>query len=215
MMAVYTREKVNPAASCLPIVIQIPVFFALYKVLFISIEMRHAPFYGWVHDLSARDPTSIINLFGLLPFGVPAMIPDFISIGLWPLVMGVSMFLPMRLHPTPPYPIQATGIFVDENNAVGIGTATPIADLYIDGTGSTDAALILHEPGASTGELIFGSPAGSPGIVAMANNGNRRDIRFSDVGIEFLTSSTAGSPAAGQGLTITEDGNAGIATTTP
>ena len=107
MMALYKREKVNPAASCLPIVIQIPVFFALYKVLFISIEMRHAPFYGWVHDLSARDPTSIINLFGLLPFGVPAMIPDFISIGVWPLVMGVSMFLQMRLNPTPPDPIQA------------------------------------------------------------------------------------------------------------
>ncbi|MCZ6848019.1 MAG: membrane protein insertase YidC [Alphaproteobacteria bacterium] len=106
-MALYKREKVNPAASCLPIIIQIPVFFALYKVLFISIEMRHAPFYGWIQDLSARDPTSIINLFGLLPFGVPAMIPDFISIGIWPLIMGVSMFLQMKLNPTPPDPVQA------------------------------------------------------------------------------------------------------------
>ncbi len=106
-MALYKREKVNPAASCLPIIIQIPVFFALYKVLFISIEMRHAPFYGWIQDLSARDPTSIINLFGLLPFGVPAIIPDFISIGIWPLIMGVSMFLQMKLNPTPPDPIQA------------------------------------------------------------------------------------------------------------
>ena len=106
-MALYKREKVNPAASCLPIIIQIPVFFALYKVLFISIEMRHAPFYGWIQDLSARDPTSIINLFGLLPFGVPAMIPDFISIGIWPLIMGVSMFLQMKLNPAPPDPVQA------------------------------------------------------------------------------------------------------------
>ena len=106
-MALYKREKVNPAASCLPIIIQIPVFFALYKVLFISIEMRHAPFYGWIQDLSARDPTSIINLFGLLPFGVPAMIPDFISIGVWPLIMGVSMFLQMKLNPAPPDPVQA------------------------------------------------------------------------------------------------------------
>ena len=107
MMELYKREKVNPASSCLPIVIQIPVFFALYKVLFISIEMRHAPFYGWIQDLSARDPTSIINLFGLLPFGVPAMIPDFISIGIWPLVMGVSMFVQMKLNPAPPDPVQA------------------------------------------------------------------------------------------------------------
>ena len=107
MMALYKKEKVNPAASCLPIIIQIPVFFALYKVLFISIEMRHAPFYGWVQDLSARDPTSIVNLFGLLPFEVPAMVPDFISIGVWPLIMGVSMFVQMRLNPTPPDPVQA------------------------------------------------------------------------------------------------------------
>ena len=76
-------------------------------MLFISIEMRHAPFYGWIQDLSARDPTSIINLFGLLPFGVPAMIPDFISIGIWPLIMGVSMFLQMKLNPAPPDPVQA------------------------------------------------------------------------------------------------------------
>ncbi len=107
MMELYRREKVNPASSCLPIVIQIPVFFALYKVLFISIEMRHAPFYGWVQDLSARDPTSIFNLFGLLPFAVPAFIPDFLSIGIWPLIMGVSMFVQMKLNPAPPDPMQA------------------------------------------------------------------------------------------------------------
>ena len=107
VMAMYKREKVNPASSCLPILIQIPVFFALYKVLFVSIEMRHAPFYGWIHDLSAPDPTSFINLFGLLPFGVPDFIPQFISIGAWPIVMGALMFLQMKLNPPPPDPVQA------------------------------------------------------------------------------------------------------------
>ena len=107
VMAMYKREKVNPASSCLPILIQIPVFFALYKVLFVSIEMRHAPFYGWIHDLSAPDPTSFINLFGLLPFGVPDFIPHFISIGAWPIVMGGLMFLQMKLNPPPPDPVQA------------------------------------------------------------------------------------------------------------
>jgi YidC/Oxa1 family membrane protein insertase len=107
VMELYRREKVNPASSCLPIVIQIPVFFALYKVLFVSIEMRHAPFYGWVKDLSAPDPTSFINLFGLLPFAVPDFIPHFISIGAWPIIMGVLMFLQMKLNPPPPDPVQA------------------------------------------------------------------------------------------------------------
>ena len=107
MMELYRREKVNPASSCLPIVIQIPVFFALYKVLFVSIEMRHAPFFGWIRDLSAPDPTSFLNLFGLLPFTVPDFIPSFISIGLWPIIMGASMWLQMKLNPPPPDPIQA------------------------------------------------------------------------------------------------------------
>ncbi len=103
LMALYKREKVNPLAGCLPILIQIPVFFALYKVLFVSIEMRHAPFFGWIQDLSAPDPTSIFNLFGLLPFGVPA----FLMIGVWPLLMGVTMFLQFKLNPQPADPIQA------------------------------------------------------------------------------------------------------------
>jgi YidC/Oxa1 family membrane protein insertase len=103
VMALYKREKANPLSGCLPIVIQIPVFFALYKVLFVSIEMRHAPFYGWVSDLSAPDPTSLFNLFGLVPFTPP----DFLAIGVWPLVMGFSMFLQQKLNPTPPDPMQA------------------------------------------------------------------------------------------------------------
>ncbi|WP_207480278.1 membrane protein insertase YidC [Arenibaculum pallidiluteum] len=104
LMALYKREKVNPVSGCLPIVIQIPVFFALYKVLFVTIEMRHAPFFGWIHDLSAPDPTSIWNLFGLLPWGTgPAMI----AIGLWPLIMGVTMWLQQKMNPAPPDPIQA------------------------------------------------------------------------------------------------------------
>ncbi len=102
-MALYKREKVNPAAGCMPIVIQIPVFFSLYKVLFVSIEMRHTPFYGWIRDLSAPDPTSIFNLFGLIPFTPP----DFLMIGAWPLIMGISMFLQMKLNPAPADPIQA------------------------------------------------------------------------------------------------------------
>ena len=106
MMALYKKEKVNPAAGCLPILLQIPVFFALYKVLYVSIEMRHAPFYGWISDLSAIDPTSLFNLFGLLPYSVD-FLPDFLSIGLWPILMGVTMFLQMRLNPPPPDPIQA------------------------------------------------------------------------------------------------------------
>ena len=106
MMELYKREKVNPAAGCLPILLQIPVFFALYKVLYVSIEMRHAPFFGWIQDLSAIDPTSIFNLFGLLPYSVD-FIPQFLSIGIWPILMGISMAVQMRLNPPPPDPIQA------------------------------------------------------------------------------------------------------------
>jgi YidC/Oxa1 family membrane protein insertase len=103
MMALYKREKVNPASGCLPIVIQIPVFFALYKVLFVTIEMRHAPFYGWIRDLSAPDPTSIANLFGLIPWDPP----QFLMIGAWPLMMGGTMYLQQKLNPQPPDPTQA------------------------------------------------------------------------------------------------------------
>jgi YidC/Oxa1 family membrane protein insertase len=105
MMALYKRVGANPMAGCLPIVIQIPVFFSLYKVLYVTIEMRHAPFYGWIHDLSAPDPTSFVNLFGLLPFAVPHV--SFLEIGAWPLIMGVTMFLQQKLNPQPPDPIQA------------------------------------------------------------------------------------------------------------
>jgi YidC/Oxa1 family membrane protein insertase len=103
MMALYKREKVNPASGCLPIIIQIPVFFALYKVLFVTIEMRHAPFYGWIRDLSAPDPTSVFNAFGLIPWSPP----EFLMIGAWPLIMGVTMWMQQKLNPQPPDPIQA------------------------------------------------------------------------------------------------------------
>jgi YidC/Oxa1 family membrane protein insertase len=106
MMALYKRHQVNPVSGCLPIALQIPVFFSLYKTLFVTIEMRQAPFYGWVHDLSAPDPTTVLNLFGLLPFHAPAML-DPISIGAWPLIMGVTMFLQQRLNPAPADPVQA------------------------------------------------------------------------------------------------------------
>ena len=104
MMALYKKEKVNPASGCLPIIIQIPVFFSLYKVLFVSIEMRHSPFFGWIHDLSAPDPTTLFNLFGLIPWTPPAFIP---MIGVWPILMGLTMFLQQRLNPQPADPIQA------------------------------------------------------------------------------------------------------------
>ncbi len=108
MMELYKREKVNPMAGCWPMLIQIPVFFSLYKVLLVNIEMRQAPFFGWIQDLSARDPTSILNLFGLLPFDAPMTgTISMISIGIWPLLMGISMFLQQRLNPSPPDPIQA------------------------------------------------------------------------------------------------------------
>ena len=103
MMALYKREKINPAAGCWPLLIQIPVFFALYKVLFVTIEMRHAPFVGWIQDLAAPDPTSMFNLFGLLPYDVPQIL----MIGVWPLVMGITMFLQMQMNPAPPDPTQA------------------------------------------------------------------------------------------------------------
>ena len=106
MMALYKREKVNPAAGCLPILVQIPVFFALYKVLFVSIEMRQAPFFGWIKDLSALDPTSIFNFFGLLPYSTD-FLPDFLNLGIWPLLMGATMVLQQRLNPKPPDPVQA------------------------------------------------------------------------------------------------------------
>jgi len=103
MMALYKKEKVNPMSGCLPILVQIPVFFALYKVLFVTIEMRHMPFYGWIHDLSDRDPTSLFNIFGLVPWDPPS----FLLIGAWPIIMGITMFIQQKLNPTPPDPIQA------------------------------------------------------------------------------------------------------------
>jgi len=103
LMELYKREKANPAAGCLPILIQIPIFFALYKVLYVTIEMRQAPFYGWIHDLSAPDPTTLFNLFGLLPFTPPT----FLHIGALPIIMGFTMWLQQRLSPQPTDPIQA------------------------------------------------------------------------------------------------------------
>ncbi len=106
LMALYKKEGVNPAAGCLPMVIQIPVFFSLYKVLFVTIEMRHAPFYGWIHDLSAPDPLGLLTLFGFFPWDVPPML-HVINIGLWPLIMGFTMFMQQRLNPQPTDAIQA------------------------------------------------------------------------------------------------------------
>ena len=104
MMELYKREKVNPASGCLPMLVQIPVFFALYKVLYVTIEMRHAPFIGWIKDLSAPDPTTIFNLFGLIPWTPPEAVAH---LGVWPIIMGVTMWLQQKLNPQPPDPMQA------------------------------------------------------------------------------------------------------------
>ena len=103
MMALYRKEKINPASGCLPILIQIPFFFAIYKMLFISLEMRHQPFFGWIKDLSDKDPTSIFNFFGLIPWDPPS----FLIIGIWPILMGASMWVQQKLNPAPADPIQA------------------------------------------------------------------------------------------------------------
>src|SRR6201991_2095044 len=107
-MELFRKEGVNPVAGCLPMVIQIPVFFALYKVIFITIEMRHAPFFGWIRDLSAPDPTNVFTLFGLIPWD-PTALPvfgHFLALGIWPLIMGVSMFFQMKMNPEPADPVQ-------------------------------------------------------------------------------------------------------------
>ena len=103
LMALYKKEKVNPISGCLPILIQIPFFFAIYKMLFVSIEMRHAPFYGWIQDLASKDPTTIFNAFGLIPWDPPS----FLIIGIWPILMGLTMYIQQKLNPSPPDPIQA------------------------------------------------------------------------------------------------------------
>ena len=104
MMELYKKEKVSPMSGCLPIFVQIPIFFALYKVILTTIELRHAPFYGWIHDLSAPDPTSLFNLFGLIPWNPPHLL----MLGIWPILMGITMWVQMRLNPAPADPIQAS-----------------------------------------------------------------------------------------------------------
>jgi YidC/Oxa1 family membrane protein insertase len=103
MMELYKKEKINPIAGCWPVLIQIPVFFALYKVLYVTIEMRHAPFFGWIQDLAAPDPTSLFNLFGL----IPVTLPHILMVGIWPIIMGITMFVQMQMNPPPPDPTQA------------------------------------------------------------------------------------------------------------
>ena len=106
MMTLYREEKVNPASGCLPMLLQVPVFFSLYKVIFVTIEMRQAPFFGWIHDLSQVDPTTVFNLFGLLPFD-PSQYSHFLHLGAWPIIMGITMYLQQMLNPAPPDPVQA------------------------------------------------------------------------------------------------------------
>jgi YidC/Oxa1 family membrane protein insertase len=107
-MSLYKKEKVNPVSGCLPLLVQIPVFFSIYKVLYVTIEMRHAPFFGWIQDLSVQDPTSVFNLFGIFSYD-PTVVPligTFLGLGAWPLLMGITMFIQMKLNPAPPDPTQ-------------------------------------------------------------------------------------------------------------
>jgi YidC/Oxa1 family membrane protein insertase len=108
-MALYKKNKVNPASGCLPLLLQIPVFFSLYKVIFVTIELRHAAWVGWIHDLSSPDPTSILNLFGLLPIAAPGLDSPLhiISLGVLPILLGISMWLQQKLNPAPTDPAQA------------------------------------------------------------------------------------------------------------
>jgi YidC/Oxa1 family membrane protein insertase len=109
MMELYKKEKINPLSGCWPILIQIPIFFSLYTVIFISLEMRHAPFFGWIRDLAAPDPTNIFTLFGLIPW-TPTAVPfigGLLHLGIWPVIMGITMWVQMRLNPPPPDPTQA------------------------------------------------------------------------------------------------------------
>ena len=106
MMALYKSEGVNPASGCLPMLVQIPVFWCLYKDLYVTIEMRHAPFFGWIRDLSAPDPTNLFNGFGLVPFDPTALSP-MLHLGVWPIVLGITMFMQQRMNPPPPDPTQA------------------------------------------------------------------------------------------------------------
>ncbi len=105
IMALYKREKINPLSGCWPVLIQVPVFFALYKTLIVTIEMRQAPFFGWIKDLSQRDPTNVFNLFGLIPFD-PTQVSPYLAIGVWPLIMGITMFIQMKVNPEPTDPMQ-------------------------------------------------------------------------------------------------------------
>ena len=108
MMTLYKKEKVNPASGCLPILLQIPIFFSLYKVIFVTLELRHAPWIGWITDLSAPDPSSILNLFGILPYAVPELgVFSIISLGILPILLGVSMWVQQKLNPAPTDPTQA------------------------------------------------------------------------------------------------------------
>jgi YidC/Oxa1 family membrane protein insertase len=130
MLQLYRKEKINPAAGCLPIFMQIPVFFALYKVLFVSIEMRQAPFFGWISDLAAPDPTSIFNLFGLLPYSLPVLL----TIGVWPCLMGLSMWLQQQLNPQAQQKANPPAYFLNTND---LNPAYWLYIHYINGVIST------------------------------------------------------------------------------
>ena len=150
LMDLYKREKVNPVAGCVPILLQLPVFFALYKVLFITIDMRHAPFFGWIKDLSAPDPTSLFNLFGLLPYAVP----EFLHVGVWPLIMGITMWLQMQLNPAAARSRAAADLQLDAGAVhvpAGVVPCRPRDLLGVEQHPVADAAVLHHEEAGRRG----------------------------------------------------------------
>ena len=150
LMDLYKREKVNPVAGCVPILLQLPVFFALYKVLFITIDMRHAPFFGWIKDLSAPDPTSLFNLFGLLPYAVP----EFLHVGVWPLIMGITMWLQMQLNPAAARSRAAADLQLDAGDVhvpAGVVPGRPRDLLGVEQHPVADAAVLHHETAGHRG----------------------------------------------------------------
>jgi hypothetical protein len=180
MMGLYKSEKVNPASGCLPMLIQIPVFFSLYKVIFVTIEMRQAPFFGWIRDLSAPDPTNLFNLFGLIPFD-PASASPLLHIGVWPIIMGLTMFFQQRLNPTPPDPM-AVPVHADPVHLHAGEVSSRARDLLQLEQSAYDVAAMADHAAEPAGDAGRGThhlnpgrvpPAGRPGVAAYGRVASR------------------------------------------
>ncbi len=214
LMELYKREKVNPASGCLPILVQIPVFFALYKVLFVTIEMRHAPFFGWIQDLSARDPTSMFNLFGLIPWSPP----EILLIGAWPLIMGFTMWLQMKLNPAPTDPIQQK-IFAFLPIVFTVMLAAFPAGLVIYWAWNNLLSIIqqyviMRSAGVKIGGGVVKPPPPPQGGQAQSS-GNGAEDGAVEAEVRSLHNGDAGGDAGEPAKAETEDGEAAEAPPAP